>query len=416
MGLSSGQFPLQLWQTPFAQIERMGSAHSFEPVHGRQAPVAVSHTGLDSCGHSSELVHLAQPPSALQMGAFAFFPAHAPLGALLQDTHVPKLQIGAVVPLQLLEVRHPTHDPAVLAIPGRSVGVQWGVAPFFVPQRLVPWPASDGSVQGTHFFEGPQSGRLFMRVQWLDVSHSTQAPVAALQLGSAPGAEGSGYFAPHATTPVLQPTQTLRARSHRGAVSVLQCACAVHATHSPRLLQKSVFILRSMQALAGAPMHVTHALLVQMGLPPLGQSGEVRQSTHLPVVRWQIRVVALVAVARVPQASTAAVGSLQATQAPPLQIGFDGSVQCAWVAHWAQVPPPAHLGSAGLRVMQPSAGAPGALQVTQALPTHRGAVVGQWPCAVHATQRAPSQKARVGSFNVQPFDGPEAQETQELLV
>jgi hypothetical protein len=177
-----------------------------------------------------------------------------------------------------------------------------------------------------------------------------------------------------------------------------------------------VFLSRVTQALAGAPVHETQALFVQMGLPTLGQSGEVRQSTHWPVVRWHTRVVAPVALARALHAAAGAVGSPQDTHVPLLQIGFDGSVQCACVAHWAQVPPPAHLGSAGLRVMQPSAGAPGALQVTQALPTHRGALVGQWACAVHATQRAPSQRARLGSFSMQPFDGPRAQETQVLLA
>jgi hypothetical protein len=92
-------------------------------------------------------------------------------------------------------------------------------------------------VHGTHTFAGLQTGRLARRVHWLEDTHSTQAPVAALQWGSAPAAVGSGYFAPHATTPVLQPTQTLRARSHRGAVELVHWACVVHATHSPRPLQ-----------------------------------------------------------------------------------------------------------------------------------------------------------------------------------
>jgi hypothetical protein len=127
MGVSSGQFMLQPWQMPPVQIGFMGSAHSFEPVQARQLPVAVSHTGFDSWGQSSDVVHLAQLPSPLQIGAFAFLAVHAMPGvpmAIPHATQLPRLQIGVVAPLQLAEVRHPTQVPAVLAIPGRSVGLQ----------------------------------------------------------------------------------------------------------------------------------------------------------------------------------------------------------------------------------------------------------------------------------------------------
>jgi hypothetical protein len=127
MGLSSGQFPLQLWQAPFTQIERMGSTHSPELVQARQVPVAVSHTGFDPWGQSPECVHFAQLPSVLQIGVFAFLAVHAMPGvpmAIPHATQLPRVQIGVVAPLQLAEVRHPTQVPAVLAIPGRSVGLQ----------------------------------------------------------------------------------------------------------------------------------------------------------------------------------------------------------------------------------------------------------------------------------------------------
>jgi hypothetical protein len=316
MGASSGQFMLQAWQTPPVQIERMGSTHSPELVQARQAPVAVSHTGFDSCGQSPERVHLAQLPSVLQIGVFAFLDVHAMPGvpmAILHPTQVPRLQIGVVSPLQLAEVRHPTQVPAVLAIPGRSVGLQLGVAGSFVRHSVLPWPPS--AVHGTHTFAGLQTGRLARRVHWFEDSHSTQAPVAVLQWGSAPATVGSGYFAPHATTPVLQPTQTLRARSHRGVRS-LHWAWVVHATHSPRPLQEGVAWLRLTQASAGAPVHETQALFVQMGFPTLGQSVWVRQSTHLPVVRWHSRVVAPIALARALHPVVGAVGSPQATQVP----------------------------------------------------------------------------------------------------
>jgi hypothetical protein len=73
---------------------------------------------------------------------------------------------------------------------------------------------------------------------------------------------------------------------------------------------------RVAQAFAGAPVHETQALFVQMGFPALGQSVEVRQSTHWPVVRWHTRVVAPVALARVLHPVVGAVGSPQATQVP----------------------------------------------------------------------------------------------------